>query len=99
VAISKQVGIVAGLWRYPVKSMLGEQLAELEISESGAFGDRAYALRELATQKIMSGKKFSAPFGFRASYEESPSPGSFAPVAIRLPDGRTIHADDADASQ
>ena len=25
-AISKKVGIVAGLWRYPVKSMLGEQL-------------------------------------------------------------------------
>ena len=98
-AISKQVGIVAGLWRYPVKSMLGEQLAELEISERGAVGDRAYALRELATQRIVSGKKFAALFEFRAAYEERPSLGRFAPVAIRLPDGRTIHAEDADASE
>ena len=98
-AISKQVGIVAGLWRYPVKSMLGEQLAELEVSERGAVGDRAYALRELATQKIVSAKKFSALFDFRASYEERPSQGRFAPVAIRLPNGRTIHAEDADASE
>jgi len=35
-----QIGIVAALFRYPVKSMLGEQVAELEITERGAIGDR-----------------------------------------------------------
>jgi len=93
-----QIGIVAALFRYPVKSMLGEQVAELEITERGAIGDRAYALRELATNRIVSGKKFHAMFKFRAAYEEPPAVGRLAPVAIRMPDGSTIHAEDANAS-
>ncbi len=95
----RQVGIVAGLWRYPVKSMLGEQVAEMEISERGAAGDRAYALRELATGRIVSAKKFPAMFGFRAAYEQPPTFAGFAPVAIKLPDGRGIRAEDSDASE
>src|SRR5437667_8816483 len=87
-----QIGIVAALFRHPVKSMLGEQLAELEITERGAIGDRAYALREIATGQIVSAKKFAAMFSFRASWDSQS-------VVIRLPDGRLIHADDADASE
>ena len=97
--MARQVGIVAALWRYPVKSMLGEQVAELEITERGAIGDRAYALREIETGHIVSAKKFAAMFGFRARYEEPPSSGRFAPVAIKFPDGTTIHAEDANASE
>jgi uncharacterized protein YcbX len=94
-----QVGIVAGLWRYPVKSMLGEQVAELEVTERGAVGDRFYALREMVTRQIVSAKKFSGLFDFRARYEEPPTANHVAPVAIRLPDGRMIHAQDDDASE
>jgi uncharacterized protein YcbX len=94
----KQVGIVAGLWRYPVKSMLGEQVAELEIGEQCSVGDRAWALRDLEPGKIVSAKKFPAMFNFRAAYEEPPVAGSFAPVTIRLPDGKLIRAGDATAS-
>ncbi len=95
----RQIGIVAGLWRYPVKSMLGEQLAEMEVTERGGLGDRAYALRETATGRIVSAKKFPAMLTFRATYEEPPSPGRFAPILIKLPDGRKIHTEDAGASE
>ena len=48
------VGRVAELWRYPVKSMLGERRNQLPITSRGALGDRARALRETATGRISS---------------------------------------------
>jgi uncharacterized protein YcbX len=38
------VGVVDSLWRYPVKSMLGEKLDEVDVVSKGFLGDRAYAL-------------------------------------------------------
>jgi uncharacterized protein YcbX len=38
-----QVGIVAGLWRYPVKSMAGEALTSAHVSWAGVAGDRRWA--------------------------------------------------------
>jgi hypothetical protein len=40
---SEQVGSVKALWRYPVKSMLGEELDAVDFREGGFVGDRAYA--------------------------------------------------------
>jgi len=37
-------GHVVSLWRYPVKSMMGEELNASEVTERGLLGDRAYAL-------------------------------------------------------
>lgn len=39
----RQVGRVLGLWRYPVKSMCAEELAEAEVSWHGLAGDRRWA--------------------------------------------------------
>jgi len=49
------IGSVKSLWRYPVKSMLGEKLEQVTINSRGVIGDRAYAL---VTQegKLGSGK-------------------------------------------
>jgi hypothetical protein len=41
-ASSEDVGSVATLWRFPVKSMGGEQLQDVEMTERGVLGDRAY---------------------------------------------------------
>ena len=41
--IRKEVGRVVGLWRYPVKSMGAEELAEAEVSWHGLAGDRRWA--------------------------------------------------------
>ena len=37
-------GTVQSLWRYPVKSLLGESLLTLEINKRGVVGDRLYAI-------------------------------------------------------
>ena len=36
---------VAGLWRYPVKSLAGEALATAELTENGIVGDRIVHVR------------------------------------------------------
>ena len=46
------IGKVDGLWRYPVKSMRGEGLAEAYVSFSGIYGDRIYAFKSTACAKV-----------------------------------------------
>src|SRR6266508_2450327 len=53
---SERVGTIRALWRYPVKSMLGEGLDAVDLSEDGVVGDRAYALRDKETGKVASAK-------------------------------------------
>ncbi len=93
-----RVGVVKEVFRYPVKSMLGERLAEIEIGLKGVIGDRAWALRE-SNGRIISAKKWANLLAFRACYESTPAPDQLAPVRITLPDGRSILAEDHNASE
>jgi uncharacterized protein len=45
------IGKVDSLWRYPVKSMRGEELEELFAGFPGIYGDRVFAFRSWASQK------------------------------------------------
>ena len=47
----KTIGTVESLWRYPVKSMSGEAMAEAFMGFSGFYGDRCYAFRNSAARK------------------------------------------------
>ena len=94
---SSQVGVVKDLFRYPVKSMLGERLTEVEVGLKGVIGDRAWALRE-ANGRIITAKKWANMLGFRAAYEGTPAPHQLAAVKITLPDGRSVRADDPSTS-
>ncbi|HEX3409208.1 MAG TPA: MOSC N-terminal beta barrel domain-containing protein [Candidatus Binataceae bacterium] len=94
----RQIGVVKELFRYPVKSMLGERLERLEIGERGVIGDRAWALRERDNGKVVSAKKFAQMLDCRATYEALPHDGESAPIKIQLPAGQTLHAADGDAS-
>ncbi|WP_223166928.1 MOSC domain-containing protein [Nonomuraea sp. SYSU D8015] len=47
---------VETLHRYPVKSLLGEEVSESEVTERGLAGDRARAVLDVATGKIASAK-------------------------------------------
>ncbi len=47
----KSVGTIDSLWRYPVKSMQGEEIAEAFMGFSGFYGDRYYAFRNSAARK------------------------------------------------
>src|SRR5438132_12612964 len=42
------IGTVESLWRYPVKSMRGEELDELFASYAGVYGDRLFAFESSA---------------------------------------------------
>lgn len=50
-------GAVAEIWRYPVKSMLGERLAASTLGERGVSGDRGWAIQDRETGKIASAKR------------------------------------------
>ncbi len=45
------VGKVDSVWRYPVKSMRGEQLPQAFIGFAGVYGDRLYAIRSSKSPK------------------------------------------------
>lgn len=54
--MSGAVGAITALWRYPVKSMLGEALASADVGDHGVVGDRAYALLDRADGKVATAK-------------------------------------------
>jgi uncharacterized protein YcbX len=92
------VGSVASLWRYPVKSMLGEEVASSEVSERGLVGDRAYGLIDVELDKLATAKRprlWGRLFEFRSAFVGAP--GETAPVEVTLPDGSTLWSTDADA--
>src|SRR5689334_20686801 len=45
------IGTVESLWRYPVKSMRGEEMPEVFMGFSGIYGDRSYAFKSSAARK------------------------------------------------
>ncbi len=91
------LGAVAALWRYPVKSMLGEELDAAEVTAHGVLGDRGYACVDLFTGKVASAKhprKWAKLFECQAAYVEPPRLDQPLPaVRITLPDGMSITSD------
>jgi uncharacterized protein YcbX len=51
-----ELGTVVSLWRYPVKSMLGEKLQIAQVMDHGLLGDRAYALIDATDGKVATAK-------------------------------------------
>src|SRR6476619_8265345 len=45
------IGTIASLWRYPVKSMRGEELDEMFVGYAGVYGDRLFAFESSASPK------------------------------------------------
>jgi MOSC N-terminal beta barrel domain len=71
-------GVVLTLWRYPVKSMQGEELNAFHLDDRGVLGDRALALVDVETGKVVSAKnprKWPGLFDFRAVITAPPEPG------------------------
>src|SRR5437763_581760 len=53
-ATQTELVAVVSLWRYPVKSMMGEELNATEVSELGLLGDHAYALFDVAMVHVLT---------------------------------------------
>ena len=74
---------IVSLWRYPVKSMLGEELNAADVTKGGLIADRAYALIDRSDGKVATAKnprKWPQLFDFRAVLADEAKA-----VASRLP--------------
>jgi len=94
------IGSVVSIWRYPVKSMMGEELNASDVTERGVVGDRAYALIDRETGRLASAKnprKWARLFDFRATFVEPPRVGApMPPVRIAFSDGAIITSEEPD---
>ncbi|NJL88592.1 MAG: MOSC domain-containing protein [Coleofasciculaceae cyanobacterium SM2_1_6] len=101
--VRKLVGSISSLWRYPVKSMLGEELKISEVTTRGLLGDRTYALLDVESGKIASAKnpkRWSKLLEFQATFAETlhkdkPVP----PVKIFLSSGNSITSEAPDINE
>ncbi|CAN5699272.1 MOSC domain-containing protein [soil metagenome] len=80
-----KVGAVAAVWRHPVKSLLGESVAEAEVGRTGLAGDRAFGVKEAATGAVLSAKHSEALFRATARTKDGQ-------VVVRVDDGPWLPA-------
>lgn len=93
----RPVGRVLGLWRYPVKSMGAEELAEAEVSWHGLAGDRRWAF--IRNDAVDSGFPWLTlrDRGDLNHYRPSlvdPARPDRSPTVIRTPSGVTLDIGD-----
>src|SRR5438128_9835722 len=97
------LGSVVSLWRYPVKSMMGEELNATDVTERGLLGDRTYALVDTSDGKAATAKnprKWPGLFDFRATFAEPVRLAARVPsVRLVLPDGTTVTSEPGDLNQ
>jgi hypothetical protein len=94
---------LATVWRYPIKSMMGEELNASAITGRGILGDRAFALIDQETGKVVSAKnpkKWPDFFVYRAAYVEplAQEGNDLPPVWITLPSGEVVRSDEDGAA-
>jgi uncharacterized protein YcbX len=90
------VGRVAELWRYPVKSTLGERVDAVDVTEAGFAGDRGFGVVDSATGLVASAKKprwWAALLQLRSEVVE---PGV---IRLQLPEGRQVLSSAADVDE
>ncbi|MGW1890603.1 MOSC domain-containing protein [Streptomyces sp. NPDC002004] len=84
------MGTVTALRRYPVKSMLGEALAAVDVTEGGLFGDRRYAVLD-GTGAVGSAKhprKWGSLLRCRSRLYDTGT------IRVGLPDGASLQVGD-----
>ena len=101
--MATDMGTIALLWRYPVKSMRGEELPAVELTECGLLGDRAYALIDGTDGKAATAKnpgKWPTLFGFRATFVDQPtSSGALPAVRITFSNGSALSSTARECNQ
>lgn len=100
------VGTLRRLWRYPVKSMRGEQIGEAVVDRRGLVGDRRFAVWDAEGKfgSCKNSRRFRRMDGlldFRSGYGEDPVSDAAAAVPrLVAPDGarHAVPSDGADAA-
>jgi uncharacterized protein len=92
------IGEVAQLWRYPVKSLGGEQVEHAEVGLRGVLGDRLWAVRDLQHDITTSARRLPALLTATARYPSpvptDAGPGNVPDVEITFPDGTVLYSSD-----
>lgn len=86
---------LGSIWRYPVKSMVGEVLDSCELTAAGLVGDRGWAVRDEVRGGIRGAKKIGGLMRMAARYERQPSQDEPVPPAtVALPAGTEVSTSD-----
>ncbi|MGB3483887.1 MAG: MOSC N-terminal beta barrel domain-containing protein [Mycobacterium sp.] len=89
---------VTQLWRFPVKSMGGQQVSELFVTARGGHADRLWAVRDLQNNVTASARRIPALLGCTARYQAEPGPdagpGNVPAVSITFPGGDEVSSND-----
>ena len=94
----KAVGKIESLWRYPVKSMRGEDLQEAFVGFPGVYGDRLYAFRSSAAPKgfpYLTGREQELLLLYRPRFrhpERATKPGNLAEAEAIAPGLTPVYA-------
>ena len=83
---------VLEIWRYPVKSMLGEPLESADVDVNGIEGDRRWAVVDAETGVSLSAKRYANLLQCQARTENGA-------VKVALPDGREFDAGTAELAE
>jgi uncharacterized protein YcbX len=93
-------GHVAAVWRYPVKSLGGEQVERIDIGPRGPRGDRLWAVRDLERDVTATARRIPALLGATARYvaplASDAGPGNAPEVEITFPDATVCSSSDPD---
>jgi uncharacterized protein YcbX len=96
------IGQVDSLWRYPVKSMRGQELDEAFVGFSGVYGDRVYAFSSAASPKgfpYLTGREQQAMLRYRPRFrdaEKAAQPPNLTEAKAIAPGLTALHADPAE---
>ena len=94
--------LVRELWRYPVKSMVGERVRSVAVGERGLHADRLWAVREVERGATTTARRLPALLQCSARYAEDPpagaGPGKPAEAVITFPGGEELSTADPRAN-
>ena len=88
------LGKVDSIFRYPVKSMMGEKIEETCVTSNGVLGDRVWAVRDEVRGGIRGAKKIPQLMQLSAACIVEPTEHGCDPAAVTLADGEVIRTDD-----
>lgn len=98
-----EIGAILSLWRYPVKSMMGEEVPLAQVRAHGLVGDRSYAIVDHSDGKVATAKhprRWPTLFAFKATcMDVVDRQEKVRPVQITLPDGTVVTSEQADLNQ
>lgn len=95
----KTIGTLQVIYRYPVKSMKGENLPEIRVERYGLYADRSHAFIDLSRGgKYLSGKQVPDLLGYSArlvgSNKDGPGSSGYPAVAVTSPNGEEFGWDE-----